>query len=192
MKSCTPLAVLRAQTGRRTRISVGCIVNTRKDIPGDDAARFGLFLGSFLITHELPDSLSIRDLSTDIGGVTSRIKRKRLYLATALELSVGRFMLSFFSTERRKKLYQKHYPLWGGLTNMNINSLWLKAGATEPADYIRAVSTGPVTPLVLSFTTSGQAANIGLSYRTTVFSPPDIERLKACLLESLANLEAQS
>jgi hypothetical protein len=75
---------------------------------------------------------------------------------------------------------------------MNINSLWLKAGATEPADYIRAVSTGPVTPLVLSFTTSGQAANIGLSYRTTVFSPPDIERLKACLLESLANLEAQS
>ena len=192
MKSCTPLAVLRAQTGRRTRISVGCIVNARKDISGDDAARFGLFLGSFLITHELPDSLSIRDLSTDIGGVTSRIKRKRLYLATALELSVGRFMLSFFSTERRKKLYQKHYPLWGGLTNMNINSLWLKAGATEPADYIRAVSTGPVTPLVLSFTTSGQAANIGLSYRTTVFSPPDIERLKACLLESLANLEAQS
>ncbi len=37
--------------------------------------------------------------------------------------------------------------------------------------------TGPATPLVLSFTTVGQVANVGLSYRSTVFSGTDVERL---------------
>jgi hypothetical protein len=98
-------------------------------------------------------------------------------------------MFQFFSTERRKKLYQKHYPLWGGLTNMNINSLWQQQDGAEPIGYLRAVSTGPVTPLVVSFTTAGQAALIGLSYRSTVFSRDEIERLKSWFQQTLAELE---
>jgi hypothetical protein len=189
MKSCTPLAIARA-TNRRNRISLGCIVNIRKDLPREPFPSFGLHLGSFLITHDLPENQPLRDLATDINRKTSRIKQDRLYLATSLELSLGRFLLAFFSTARQKKLYQKHYPLWGGLTNMNLNSLWPTALGSEPVDYIRAVSTGPVTPLVLSFTTSGPGANIGLSYRTTVFSPPDIELIKSSLQGSLTDLEA--
>ena len=189
MKSCTPLATGRA-TDRRDRISLGCIVNIRKDLPREAIQSFGLHLGSFLITQKLAPDQPLKVLATDINRETTRIKKERLYLATSLELSLGRFLLAFFSTGRQKKLYQKHYPLWGGLTNMNINSLWPSAFGCEPPDYIRAVSTGPVTPLVLSFTTSGPGANIGISFRTTVFSPSDIERIKACLLDSLTDLEA--
>jgi hypothetical protein len=56
-------------------------------------------------------------------------------------------------------------------------------------DYFRAVSTGPATPLVLSFTTVGEAANISLSYRQTVFTAGEVERLVGCFLNALAELE---
>ena len=129
------------------------------------------------------------DLAKQIARRTREIKRKRLYLATSLELSFGRLVFSFFSSERQKKLYQKHYPLWGGLTNMNINSLWQPQEKEMSIDYIRAVSTGPVTPLVLSFTTAGKSANIGLTYRSTVFSAADIKRLESCFLGAVADPE---
>jgi hypothetical protein len=99
----------------------------------------------------------------------------------------ARRILSFYSTERRRKLYQKNYPLWGGVTNMNLNSLWPESDGAW--DYFRAVSTGPVTPLVLSVTTAGDHANVGLSYRSTVFSPADVEQIRGGLRESILELE---
>jgi hypothetical protein len=57
-------------------------------------------------------------------------------------------------------------------------------------DYFRAVSTGPVTPLVLSLTTVGDHANIGLTYRTTVFSAAVIEQVACSFLQSLKNLSS--
>jgi NRPS condensation-like uncharacterized protein len=191
MKSCTVLATGRARAARRKKISIGCIVNTRRELKADHQGAFGLCLGSFIITHAVPEELRLMDVAKAIARRTSEIKRKRLYLATSLELSFGRFVFSFFSTERQKKLYQKHYPLWGGLTNMNINSLWQPQEKEMPMDYIRAVSTGPVTPLVLSFTTAGKSANVALSYRSTVFSAADIERLESCFLGAVADLEAR-
>ena len=50
-----------------------------------------------------------------------------------------------------------------------------------PADYLRAVSTGPATPLVLSITTVHERVRIGLSYRTTVYSPADIEQMQRAI-----------
>jgi len=188
-KSCAILATGREQARRRKNLSVGCIVNTRRDFGEEDRKAFGLFLGSFVITHAVPNHVTLRELAGDIGRKTLEIKKKKLYLAAALELSFGRLMLSFFSVERMKKLYQKNYPLWGGLSNMNINSLWRSVETDKPIDYVRAVSTGPVTPLVLSFSTIGNVANIGLSYRSTVFSTSDIGHFVSRFLEALTSLE---
>jgi hypothetical protein len=150
---------------------------------------FGLFLGSFVVHHEVPAGMKLADLAKDIGRQTLRIKRSRLYLGAPLELTFGRLMTSLFSEQRRRKLYQKHYPLWGGLTNMNLNALWPQMDDAAPVDYFRAVSTGPVTPLVVSLTTVGRVANIGLTYRSTVFEPPDIERIKGCFMDPLGPLD---
>jgi NRPS condensation-like uncharacterized protein len=177
--------------GRRRNISVGCIVNIRKNLQLEHRRTFGVFLGSFVVTHEVPDGADLRQLAGDIHRQTLRIKQGRLYLGTPLEMALGRWLLSLFSTERRKKLYQKHYPLWGGVTNMNMNSLWEPSGTARPLDYLRAVSTGPVTPLVLSVTTAGDRVNVGLTFRTTVFSAGDIERLKNHFQEALAGLEVR-
>lgn len=188
MKSVAPLAASRASHPRRNRISVGCIVNLRRELGMDSARTFGLFLGSFTVTHALPEGIPLRELAGALRRQTLAIKQQQLYLATPMELGLGRFVLRFFSPEQRAKFYQKNYPLWGGLTNMNLNSLWGPSDADPPLNYFRGVSTGPVTPLVLSVTTVGDRANVGLSYRATVFSPEEIEQVKSGftrLLEAL-------
>jgi hypothetical protein len=188
LKAVSSQAPDRAVAGRRRNLSLGCIVNTRKDLGVDGRRTFGLFLGSFVVHHEVPAGIGLADLARDIGQQTLMIKRRRLYLGSALELTFGRLMMALFSERRRKKLYQKHYPLWGGLTNMNLNALWPQPAGSRPVDYFRAVSTGPVTPLVASITTIGPVANIGLTYRPTVFGEADIERIKAFLLDPLGPL----
>jgi len=185
MKALSPCAGLRTQARRRRKITIGCITNIRKDLGVDSRRTFGLFLGSFTVTHEVPAGISLHELAGDICQQTSRIKRHKLYLAMALELGLARLLLKFFSPGRRKKFYAKYYPLWGGITNMNLNSLWEQSGSGGMVDYFRGVSTGPITPLALSVTTVGDHANLGLSYRTSVFSRNDIEGLEGRFREHL-------
>lgn len=185
MKALSPCAASRLQAAKRRNMTIGCIINLRKDLGLDNRGGFGLFLGSFTVSHRVPAELSLRELAGDICRQTSRIKRQKLYLGTAIELGFARFLLSFFSPTRRKRFYNKHYPLWGGITNMNLESIWEKGDEAAPMDYFRGVSTGPITPLALSVTTFGGHANLGLSYRTSVFSKADIAELQGRFLRHL-------
>ena len=188
LKSLSPLASGRAKERKRRKISIGCIVNLRRDL-SIDPGTFGLFLGSFTVTHVVPKDISLKELAKDIGRQTLAIKDKKLYLGTTLELEFARFMLRFFSPERRTKFYPKNYPLWGGITNMNLNTLWGGSGEDAPMDYFRGVSTGPATPLVFSVTTVRDRMNIGLSYRSTVFSKEIIQELKDRFTDYLEQLK---
>jgi hypothetical protein len=188
LRCLSPLAAERTKRERRRQIALGTIINTRNELGLNGRAVFGLFLGSFAIHHEAPDDMPLRDLATQVHGQTSRIKRRKPFLSTA-ELSISRFLLSFYSTEKRKKLYQKHYPLWGGITNMNLNAIW-KQNNAGPDYYVRTVSTGPVTPLVLSVTTVRDRINGALSYRPAVFSREDIFGIQTRLIDLICGLEA--
>jgi NRPS condensation-like uncharacterized protein len=185
MKALSPFSAERAQARKRRKISLGCIVNLRKDLGVDSQGVFGVFLGSFLVTHEVPTGITLRKLAREIACQTEPIKRHKLYLAAPLELEFARFMLKFFSPVRQKKFYAKHYPLWGGITNLNLNSVWDPIGQSAPLDYFRGVSTGPVTPLVLSVTTIGERMNLGVSYRVSVFSSHDVQNLQCRFREHL-------
>ena len=168
-------------------MAAGCIVNVRKDL-GISSGTFGLFLGSFMVAHEVPEGIGLKELATAIALQTVRIKAQRLYLATSVQLAFVSFVLRFFSTKRKRNFYQKHCPLWGGITNMNLNTLWEEPTHDAPLDYLRAVSTGPVTPLVLSVTTTGERVNVALSYRSTVFSDAEIGQVQRRLVGGVASL----
>lgn len=189
LKSLSPLADGRLHARKRRAISAGCIVNLRSALGVDSRRTFGLFLGSFTVTHEVPSGMGLRTLARDVQRQTAAIKRHKLYLGTPLELGLARFMLKFFSPERRTKFYPKYYPLWGGITNLNLNPLWNPEPNAGPLDYFRGVSTGPATPLVLSVTTIDDRANIGLSYRSAVYSPEDVEGFRGRFLHELAGLK---
>jgi len=183
MKALSPLAPNRFSATRRRRIALGSIVNIRGEMGAANRDAFGLFLGSFLVTHEAPDPLSAPDLARELHCQTRHLKERKLYCATPLHLAVARTLFQLFSTERRRTFYQKHHPLWGGITNMNLGSLPDATDIAKPTDYFRAVSTGPATPLVLSATTVGGHLNLSLTYRTTVYSAVEIERISGCLVD---------
>ena len=156
-------------------MTLASIVNIRRDLGIDSLKTFGLFLGSFIVSHPVPEGVPIERLAREIQQQTLRIKEGKLYLGTPIDLWFGRILVSLQSPGRRKKFYPKNYPLWGGITNMNLNPLWEQRDKEREISYFRAVSTGPITPLVLSVTTVKDVANIGLSYKKTVFSEPEIE-----------------
>lgn len=187
-QSLSPL-IAADPTQTRKNLSLGCIVNLRHDLGLDGPRTFGLFLGSFIVTLPRPTGNRLREIAVAVHAQTERMKRRRLYLTTSLELRFARRMLGFFSTRQRKKLYQKHYPLWGGITNMNLNPLWPQPNNGRTFDYFRAVSTGPATPLVLSATTVGETVNLGLTFRRTVFSPEDQRQIQSTLLETVSGRE---
>jgi hypothetical protein len=188
LRCLSPLAAERVQRARRRQIALGSIINTRGDLGINGRRVFDLFLGSFAVHHEAPDRIALKDLAREVQQQTSIVKRQKLFLSTA-ELSISRFLLSFYSTEKRKKLYQKHYPLWGGITNMNLNVIWSQESNAGPDAYLRTVSTGPVTPLVLSVTTVGDRVNAAVSYRPSVFSRDDISGIQTRLLQLISGLD---
>ena len=190
MQSLSPLAEARFTERRRTRISLGVIVNTRRAWGAESGSAFGLFLGSFLVAHESPPDLSSTELARALARQTSRIKRNQLFLAAPQQLALARWVIGFCSTNRQKKFYQKHYPLWGGITNINLDSKPNQPATGWPVDYFRAVSTGPVSPLVLSATTSCGRMNITLTYRTTVFTAAQVAGIKERLLAGVDELKA--
>jgi hypothetical protein len=188
LKALAPVAASRTRSPKRRKLSLGCIVNLRQDLGWESRRTFGLFLGSFIVTLEVPTEIALRALAREICSQTRLIKRQRLYLGTTLELGIARLALKCLSPQRRRKFYAKNYPLWGGITNMNLNSLWRADDHAVPADYFRGVSTGPVTPLVLSVTTIADRMNFGLSYRTALFSRTEIEGLQRCFLAQLTGV----
>lgn len=188
MLGLDPLAKDRRRQTKRRNLSLGCIVNLRRDIRVGSRRSLGLFLGSFTVSHEVPEGIPLEQLARDIGRQTLGIKDKKLYLGTPIELGVARFTIGLFKPERKLTFYQKNYPLWGGITNMNLNSIWGAPDSTPPPNYFRGVSTGPATPLVLSVTTTGEKMNMGLSYRRAVFTSEEIGQLKSRLAEHVASL----
>ena len=122
MHSLLPLAADRRQA-RRRKMAAGCIVNVRRDL-GVSPGTFGLFLGSFMVAHEVTEGIGLKGLAAAIALQTTRIKARRLYLATPVQLAFASLALRFFSTRGKRSFYQKHCPLWGGITNMNLNTLW--------------------------------------------------------------------
>jgi len=175
LKALSPLAHKRFSAVRRRQLTLGSIVNIRKDLAVDSLKTFGLFLGSFIVTHPVPEGISTETLAREIQRQTVEIKKGRLYLGTFIELWLGRLLVSLYTPDHRNKFYPKNYPLWGGITNMNLNPLWEQRDGGKAFDYFRAVSTGPITPLVLSVTTVKDVANLGLTFKKTVFSESEID-----------------
>ena len=63
---------------------------------------------------------------------------------------------------------------------LNVDALWREGGATDPPPpYLRAVSTGPLAPVVFAVTTVGGALEAGISYRTAAFDEGGAEALAA-------------
>jgi hypothetical protein len=184
LKGFAPLSVDRAGS-RRALLSLGTIVDLRRDLGIADPFVFGLLLGSFVITHATPPQIPLRQLSREVSAQTRLIKKQRSYMVGSFDLALGRRVSTLNSAIGRVRFYQRYYPLWGGITNLNLNPFLGALDGAGRLDYLRLASVGPVTPFVLSLTTLEGRMQVGVTYRKAVFTRGEVDGVLALVLGGL-------
>jgi hypothetical protein len=176
LQALAPLAPERARQPRRRELAVASIVNIRDDFGPAARAALSPFLASFRVSHPVPAGIGLRELVRAVHAETARVKAKRADLVSLLALGVSGLMWPFLSLRQRARFFIKYHPAWAGITTLNVNTLWgRRDGRDAPFDYIRAVPTGPLCPMVFAVTTVRDVLHVGVSYRTAAFSPAAID-----------------
>ena len=174
---------------RRSEIALASVVNLRGETGADVRAMFGQFLSSIRVSHPVPADVTLEQLARDVHHETARVKAGKLYLQTLLVVHVNGFIWRFLDTRRRHRVYAKAFPVLAGLTTLNVNALWNPRGVEEvPRDYLRAVPTGPLAPLLVAVTSCGNALQLGLSYRRSARIAP-IDQIAESITTCLRSLE---
>lgn len=178
------------RSGRRREFAVASIVNLRRECGFGDREAFGQFLSSMRISHPVPESASVETLARDVHRETARFKNDKLYLQMLLAVRINGVQWSFLNRQRRQCLYAKAYPVMAGLTSLNVDALWEAAeSGAGPPDYLRAVPTGPLAPFVVAATTSGNALALGLSYRRTALTAPEVAKIAGLIADLVRSLQ---
>jgi hypothetical protein len=183
-----PVTAGRDAASRRTELGVASIMNLRPELESDARAVFGQFLSSLRFSHRLPRGIALRELAKEVHAESRRVLARRLYLQSLIALGVSGLMWPFLSPEQRRCFLAKHYPIWAGITSLRVDPLWNGApGALT--EYRRAVSTGPLAPLVFAVTTFGETMWLGVSYREADLDARTTERVAREFLRRMTSLE---
>jgi hypothetical protein len=189
LKGLSPLTLPRLQSSRRNEIAIASILNIRRDLGTAASDALAPYLAPFRVSHRTPDDMPLRDLAVAIHAQTRQIRRATRYLQTLLAMGIAGAVWRFLTTTQRYRVYAKHYPVCAGTTPLSIDPLWPE-GVTRASglDYFRAVSTGPLAPMILAFTMIGDVINVGISFRTTVFQRDAIDAMAAAMIHSIRAL----
>jgi hypothetical protein len=155
----------------RHELAVASIINLRGAHGEDAHATFGQFLSSFRVSHPVPRGTTLPDVAKDVHRATMRIKREKLFLTTLFAMAVDRLVGKWQTPRQRMGVYAKNYPVGAGVSSLNVDALWKRTTGSGSPMYVRGVPTGPLSPVVVAATTSGERLCIGLSYRTSAVTP---------------------
>ncbi len=190
LEALSPLAGERDPKRARHELGVASIVNLRRDLGIDPNATFGQFLSSFRISHALPPGIRLEQLARDVRAETALIKGRKLYLQSLLAIALSGLVWRFLTPERRARFHAKNYPVWGAISMLDVNALWAGAGGLmPPPEYIRAIPTGTLAPVVVAATAAGEVLHLGISYRTAAFSAENIDKMAAHIVTSARRLD---
>ena len=180
--------VVPPRSGHRHELGVASIVNLRGEFESDANDTFGLFLASLRISHPVPPGIELRQLASEVHAETERIKKEKLYLQTLLALGWTGMVWRFLTPERRRGLLAKHYPIWAGVTGLNIDALWSVTQPPDALEYVRAVPTGPLAPLAFAITTLRGTMQIGVSFRIADVARDTAERIAEEIVRQIHEL----
>lgn len=190
LQALSPLAAGRRSNPRRPALAVASILNMRQDFPGDAVQALSPCLAAFLVAHPVPDGVSLRELARFVHENSARIRRRHLYLQSVLALGVSALLWPLLSARRRHRFYPKHYPAWAGITTLNLNPV-LDGPQDAAFDYLRAVPTGPLCPMVFAVTIVPDALHVAVSFRTGAFSRDAIADLTQRFVRGITELQSE-
>jgi hypothetical protein len=192
LQALSPLAARRRSASRRNRLAVASIMNMRRDLRAEARNAVSPFLAAFRVSHCVPEGIELRELAQAVQQQTSRIKRNHLYLQSLLALGLSALLWPLLTPLQRLGFYPKHFAVWAGITSLDLNLIWGQASSADTAglDYLRAVPTGPLCPLVLAVTSVHDRLHLGFAYRTSAFSREAVQGLADALLQQADKLMA--
>jgi hypothetical protein len=174
------------QRPRRHNMALGSIVDLRPYSSEDLADTFGLLLGFTNVVcrpHELRDPPA---LLRSIAMQSLQQKHRGMPQASALRLLAGVAAGQFVRPERMAHFYQKHIPMAGGISNVNLKRSWAAEYYPSPLmNYIRVSPTGPMMPLVFATTTLGKSFHFALTYRPSVVAADRIDAVAKTFIDTL-------
>ena len=185
----SPRVAERREAKRRRELAVASIVNVRRDFGAKAANGFAPLLASFRVAHPVPPGIGLRELASFVHAETSRVKRGKLYLQTLLAIGLSGLQWRFLSVEQQQGFHAKNYAVWAGMTPLYLDALWPAARAYPfRLEYVRAVATGPLSPIVVALTTLGEVVQIALSFRTAVFDRERVDGIIADITNCIRSL----
>jgi hypothetical protein len=190
----SPLAAERRGGRRRNELAIASILNMRRDFRPEAREAMSPFLAAIRVSHTVPDGIGLRQLAQDVHVEVARLRQGRVYLQSLMALGVSAMLWPWLSDAKRGGLYAKHFPVWAGITSLNVNAIWVGANCTCASrfDYVRAAPTGPLCPMVFAVTTANDLLHVGITFRTTAFTRAAVDRLAAALLLSIDQLREDS
>lgn len=189
LQALAPLTAARTREPRRRELAVASIVNIRGDFGTGARAALSPLLASFRVAHPVPDGIGLRELVQAVHAETARVKARRLDLLSLLALGVSAWMWRFLTPGQRARFYPKHYPAWAGVTTLNVDALRSRTGRGDARfDYLRAVPTGPLCPMVFAVTTAKGDLHVGVSYRTAAFTRAAVDAVTSEFVRCIESL----
>jgi hypothetical protein len=164
---------------RRRELAVASILSMRGDIASETERAFSPILAAFRVGHPMPDGIPLRSIAEHVRDESTRSRRSHLYLKSILALGASALVWRLLTPRRRGRLYSKHYPTAAGLTTLNVDGIWCGADGTENFDYLRAVPTGPICPIVFAVTTVHEHLQVGVSFRPVIYERQIVEEITA-------------
>jgi hypothetical protein len=172
---------------RRQGMALGAIVDLRPYLNGQLEDAFGLFLG---FTNIVCRPQELRDPERLVQAIAEQSrKQKRFGIAqmSALRMMAGVTAGRIYPAHQRAQFYQKHVPIAGGISNVNLNKCWATQYYPTPLlDYIRVSPTGPMMPIVFATTTLGSTFHFALTYRPSVVPESQVDDVATTFLDGLA------
>jgi hypothetical protein len=163
---------------RRRGLALGSIVDLRPYTPGELDDVFGLYLG---FTNVVCRPFDLRDPSRLLHSISvqsAQQKSKGIPQASALRMLAGVISGQMIHPDKQVHFYQKHIPLAGGISNVNMNRSWATVYHPSPLlDYIRVSPTGPMMPLVFATTTLGENFHFSLTFRPSIVPANQVDAM---------------
>jgi hypothetical protein len=179
------------RTSGRDELAVGTVVDLRSLSGVHTADPFGLFLG-FTTTMLRPAHL--RDFSRLMRTVARQNawhKRTCAAQSSVLRMGVGLAEGALMSPHEWAAAYRRRMPIAAGISNVNMNRTW--AGEHHPSpirDYYRVAPTGPMIPLLFTFTTLGTKLNFFITRQTAVVDERRNSIISNAIIDGLCALSA--
>lgn len=171
---------------RRRALALGSIVDLRPFFGEELDNTFGLFLG---VTNVVCRPSELRDPERLLSAVAlqnQQQKKRGIPQASAFRMLAGIVSHRIIKPDKHLHFYQKHVPIAGGISNVNMNRSWATAYQPRPLmDYLRVSPTGPMMPIVFATTTLGDRFHFAMTYRPSIVPTERIDRITKSFVETL-------